>query len=122
MEKLKELILRLFKLENVLQSVTGYVETRVELFKLEIRTDVAKAISRAMALLFLSFLAFLFLLFLSIGLAFFMNSIFESQHIGFFILAVVYGVLFLVFYLTRKSIEANLERQFLKKQKNKVID
>ena len=119
MEKLKELILKLFKLETVLQSLTGYVETRVELFKLEIRTDVAKAISRAMALLFLSFLAFLFLLFLSIGLAFFMNSIFESQHIGFFILAVVYGVLFLVFYLNRKSVEANLEHQFLKKQKKK---
>jgi uncharacterized membrane protein YqjE len=122
MEKIKDTLLKLFKLENIAFNLTGYVESKLELFKLEIRTDVTKALSRAMTLIFLALLGFLFLLFLSLGLAYLVNSFFDAQYVGFFVLALFYGIVFVSLYVNRKALTSNMEEQILKSQKNKVID
>jgi uncharacterized membrane protein YqjE len=122
MEKIKDTLLKLFKLENIAFNLTGYVESKLELFKLEIRTDVTKALSRAMTLIFLALLGFLFLLFLSLGLAYLINSFFDAQYVGFFVLALFYGIVFVSLYVNRKALTSNMEEQILKSQKNKVID
>jgi len=122
MEKIKDTLFKLFKLENIAFNLTGYVESKLELFKLEIRTDVTKALSRAMTLIFLALLGFLFLLFLSLGLAYLINSFFEAQYIGFFVIALFYGIVFVSLYINRKALTSNMEEQILKSQKNKVTD
>ena len=122
MEKIKDILFKLFKLENIAFNLTGYVESKLELFKLEIRTDVTKALSRAMTLIFLALLAFLFLLFLSLGLAYLINSFFEAQYVGFFVIALFYGIVFVSLYINRKALTSNMEEQILKSQKNKVTD
>lgn len=122
MEKIKDILFKLFKLENIAFNLTGYVESKLELFKLEIRTDVTKALSRAMTLIFLALLGFLFLLFLSLGLAYLINSFFEAQYIGFFVIALFYGIVFVSLYINRKALTSNMEEQILKSQKNKVTD
>jgi uncharacterized membrane protein YqjE len=122
MEKIKDILFKLFKLENIAFNLTGYVESKLELFKLEIRTDVTKALSRAMTLIFLALLGFLFLLFLSLGLAYLINSFFEAQYVGFFVIALFYGIVFVSLYINRKALTSNMEEQILKSQKNKVTD
>jgi uncharacterized membrane protein YqjE len=122
MEKIKDILFKLFKLENIAFNLTGYVESKLELFKLEIRTDVTKALSRAMTLIFLALLGFLFLLFLSLGLAYLINSFFEAQYIGFFVIALFYGIVFVSLYINRNALTSNMEEQILKSQKNKVTD
>lgn len=122
MEKIKDTLFKLFKLENIAFNLTGYVESKLELFKLEIRTDVTKALSRAMTLIFLALLGFLFLLFLSLGLAYLINSFFEAQYVGFFVIALFYGIVFVSLYINRKALTSNMEEQILKSQKNKVTD
>ncbi len=122
MEKIKDILFKLFKLENIAFNLTGYVESKLELFKLEIRTDVTKALSRAMTLIFLALLAFLFLLFLSLGLAYLINSFFEAQYVGFFVIALFYGIVFVSLYINRKALTSTMEEQILKSQKNKVTD
>ena len=122
MEKLKDIILKLFKLENIAFNLTGYVETKLELFKLEIRTDVAKAVARAVAIMFLGFLGFLFLLFLSLGLAFLINSLVDVPYLGFFVVAIAYGGAFVLLLLNRKKFAAGIEDQLLKSQNKKSID
>jgi uncharacterized membrane protein YqjE len=122
MEKIKEIILKLFKLEGIAENLTNYVETRLELFKLEIRTDFAKAIAKALALFFLGLLAFLFLLFVSLGVAYLINELFRSSYIGFFSVGMLYGLLFLLLYTNRKSFSTTLETQLLKPHKDKLVD
>jgi hypothetical protein len=122
MEKIKDILFKLFKLENIAFNLAGYVESKLELFKLEIRTDVTKALSRAMTLIFLALLGFLFLLFLSLGLAYLINSFFEAQYVGFFVIALFYGIVFVSLYINRKALTSNMEEQILKSQKNKVTD
>jgi uncharacterized membrane protein YqjE len=122
MEKIKDIILKLFKLENIAFNLTGFVEARLELFKFEIRTDVTKALARAMTLVFLALLGFLFLLFFSLGLAYFINSLFEAQFVGFFVIAIVYGILFISLYINRKKLISSVEEQLTRSQKNNVIE
>jgi len=117
MEKIKEIILKLFKLEGIAENLTSYVETRLELFKLEIRTDFAKAISKALAMFFLGLLGFLFVLFVSLGIAYLINRFLESSYIGFFLVGIVYGFLFFLLYIKRKSFSAAIETQLIKTQK-----
>lgn len=122
MEKIKDIILKLFKLENIAFNLTGFVEARLELFKFEIRTDVTKALARAMTLVFLALLGFLFLLFFSLGLAYFINSLFEAQFVGFFVIAIVYGILFISLYINRKLLSSKVKELLTRSQKNNIID
>ena len=112
MEKITETILKFLKLDNLVSHVTGYVEARISLMKVEIRDDMAKAISRGMVMVALFFMGFLFLVFFSIGLAQFLNTFFNYSYAGYWIVAGIYGGIFLLLLLFRKSILAYFEAQF----------
>lgn len=64
MEGIKDTILKFLRLDNLASNVTGYVETRVKLLKIEIKEDVAKVLSKGLAQATIIFFAFLFLIFL----------------------------------------------------------
>src|SRR5258708_29967055 len=91
MDKISETILKFLRLDNFVQNLTGYVEARIELLKVEIREDVAKAIARGMGIVALFFIGFLFLFFFSVGLAQFLNRLFDGPYAGYFSLAGIYG-------------------------------
>ncbi len=104
MEKISESILKFLRLDNVIQHMSGYVETRIELMKADIREDVVLAISRSMVMVALFFMGFLFLIFFSIGLAQFLNSFFEESYTGYWSVAGIYGAAFLILLVFRKNI------------------
>ena len=68
MDKIFESILKFLKLDSLLQHMTGYVEARIELMKVEFREDLAKSMVQAIILITLILVSFLFLLFLKIKL------------------------------------------------------
>ena len=78
MENLKDKIFKLLRLDNLMDNLSGYVETRLELYKLEIREDVAKVLSKALIYGFIAILGMLFLVFFSVGLAHFLNVFFAG--------------------------------------------
>lgn len=119
MEKIAESILKFLKLDGLISHVTGYVEARIELMKLEIREDVGKAISRAIVVLTLVLVGFLFLLFLSIGLAHFIGSYFQSAYLGYWTVAGIYGFLFLLLLVFRKPIYEAFEQKMAEAMKRK---
>ncbi len=120
MEKIKDILLKLFKFENIAANLTGYVETRLELFKLEIKTDLAKALAKVVTLIFVCFLGFLFLLFVSLGASHLINTMLDSYYAGFLIIASLYGILLLVVVGNRKKIMTFMEAEILKRtSKNK---
>ncbi len=114
-----ESILKLLKLDNLVGSLTGYVEARLELLKAEIREDVAKAIAKSLVTVAIFLVAFMFLTFFSIGLAYFFNRYFEDTFAGFWIVAGIYGGILLLLLLFRKSIHEYFERQLAEMMKRK---
>jgi Putative Actinobacterial Holin-X, holin superfamily III len=119
-EGLKEKIFKLLRIDNLMENLTGYAEARMELFKLEIREDVAKMLSKAMIYGILAIFGFLFLIFFSIGLAQFLNGFFSHPYIGSWIVAGGYGVAFLTLIVFRDSIDQAFEKRFLEFIKRKA--
>ncbi len=113
MDKIAESILKFLKLDSLINHVTGYVEARIELMKVEIREDVAKSIARAIVAVTLILTGFLFLLFLSIGLAHFIIAYTHVAYIGYWSVAGLYGFLLLIVYVFRKPIYERFEKQFM---------
>ena len=111
MDKLAESILKFLKLDTLVGHVTGYVETRIELMKVEIREDIAKTIARSIVLISLILVGFFFLLFVSVGLAHFLATKLQSAYMGYWAVAGGYGILFLILFLFRKPIYAAFEQR-----------
>ena len=112
MDKIADSILKFLKLDSLIGHVTGYVEARMDLLKMEIREDIAKAIASAVVAVALSFVGLLSFLFFSVGLAHFANSYFDQPYAGFWSVAGLYGFLFLILLLFRKPLAGYLEKQF----------
>jgi uncharacterized membrane protein YqjE len=119
MEKISETILKFLRLDNFVQTLTGYVETRIALLKIEIREDIAKAIARGVVTLAILLIGFIFLIFFSIGLAHFLNQFFAVTYAGYWLVAGFYGLLFLLLILFRKDIHLYFERKLSEMIKHK---
>ena len=112
MEKITESILKFLHLDSLVSNLTGYVEARIALMKVEIREDLAKAIARGMVLVALFFMGFLFQVFFSIGLAQFLNTFFEYNYAGYWIVAGIYAATFLLLLVFKKNIYDYFEKYF----------
>jgi hypothetical protein len=110
MEGIKD-IFKFLRLDNLVDNLSGYLETRLELFKIEVREDVAHVLAQALMIIAVLFLALLFLLFFSVGLAHFLNGYFSKPHIGYWIVAGIYGLPGLLFIIFRKKISLALEQR-----------
>jgi hypothetical protein len=119
MDKIKDTIFKFLRLDNLMGSLTGYLEAQVALVKMEVREEVAKILSRGLVLVTVILLATLFLLFFSIGLAHYLNGFFQQPYIGYWIVSGIYGLPCFTFLLFRKSISHSIEKYFDKHIKHK---
>ncbi len=109
---LKDTLSRFFKLDSLIENLTGFVETRVELLKIEVKEDVAKGLAKAAAWLMISFVSFLFVVFVSIGIALLIAERLGAVA-GFMIVSGVYFIAGLVLLLARARVISRLESAFL---------
>lgn len=112
MEGIKETILKFLRIDSLVDHLSGYVDVRVKLLKIEIREEVAKVLSHGLVHITLAFFAFLFLIFVSIGIANYLNSVLGDSFSGYWIVAGVYLVLFGIMILFRKKIDRSFEKYF----------
>jgi uncharacterized membrane protein YqjE len=119
MESIKDTIFKFLRLDNLIENLSGYMEARIELLKIEIREDVAKVLAQALMVVTILFLALIFMLFFSVGLAHFLNSFFEQPYIGYWIVAGIYGIPCLIFIVFRKKIGHSFEQHLMEKIKTK---
>lgn len=113
MEKLKEILLRFFKLDSLAEHLNGYIETRVALIKVEIREEVANVLSRGLIIFVMFLTGILFLLFISIGIAEYVNTLMSSEYLGFVIVGGFYGTVLILMILFRKGLLKAFEKQFV---------
>ena len=118
-DKIKDSIFKFLRVDNLVGSFSGYIETRLQLYKMEIREDVSKALSKALVYAVLGFFAFLFLIFFSVGLAHFINFFMVGSFAGYWIVAGIYAVAFLLVLLYQKPLYGNIEKRFLDMTKRK---
>ena len=91
---LKDTLSKFFKVESLIENLTGFVETRVELLKLEVKEDVAKGLAKGVAWFVIGFVLTLFLVFASIGLALLIGATL-GLFAGFMIIASLAGLCWL---------------------------
>jgi uncharacterized membrane protein YqjE len=118
-DSIKEAFSKFFKLDSLKENLSGYIEARVALLKMEVREDVAKVITRALVFGVIAFLGLLFIVFLSLGLALFINRYFQESYVGFYIVAGFYLLLFLIAIVFKKEIYNYLEHVFKDKLEHK---
>ncbi|HEY9006283.1 phage holin family protein [Ohtaekwangia sp.] len=107
---IKDSVLKFLKLDSLVHNLTGYVETKVELMKLEIKEDLAKGLSRIAVFIAIVFAFVLFILFFSVALAF---KIGESIGIfgGFAVIAAFYLLLAIITVASREAIFNKLQKE-----------
>ncbi|GIL22696.1 MAG: hypothetical protein BroJett042_12090 [Bacteroidota bacterium] len=111
MEGIKDTLFKFLRLDNLVDNLSGYLETRLALFKIEVREEIAHVLAQALVIVTILLLSILFLLFFSVGLAHFLNGYFGQPYIGYWIVAGIYGVPCLIFLIFRKKIGHAFERQ-----------
>ncbi|MBS1682352.1 MAG: phage holin family protein [Bacteroidetes bacterium] len=116
---IKDSIFKFFRIDNLVNSLSGYVETRVELLKLELREEVARVVSHGLMLVVLFLLGLLFLVFFSFGLANYFNKFFNDQYAGYWIVSAIYLLLFLVLISFRSKIVRYFENHLIEQIKRK---
>jgi hypothetical protein len=108
---LKDTLSKIFKVDSLLSHLTGYVETRVELLKVEVKEDLSKGLAQGVVYLFIAFIFALFLTFISIAAAILIG---RSVGIitGFSLVAVLYLICGLILWSSRAKLIARMEDRF----------
>ncbi len=108
---LKETLSKFFKVDSLLGNLTGYLEARVELLKVEVKEDLSKGLAKGVSYLVIAFIFALMLTFLSIAAALLIG---KSLGIitGFGIEALVYLIGVVVLWLNRDKLIARMEDLF----------
>ena len=113
-----ESIFKFLRLDNLINSVSGFVETRVELLKLEMREEVIKIVAYGLMVSACFLLGLLFLIFFSIGMANYISAMYETSYTGYWIVAGVYGLIFIIIIFLRKSIGHFIENHLKEQAKH----
>ena len=109
---LKDTLIKFFKLDTMANNLTGYVEARMELLKIEIKEDVARGVSKVVVFVVLAFAFMLFLFFISVGLAYWIGESVGTPA-GFAIVSGVYLLIAIILFVRRNEISHKIEKQVL---------
>lgn len=113
MENIKDKILKFLRLDALIDNLSGYVETRVALVKIEVREEVANILSRGLVIMLIIMVGFLCMLFLSLAGAQYLNTVLESAYAGYVIVALVFGFILLLLLVFRKGFFKMFEKKFV---------
>jgi len=89
---------------EISEEVESYVQNKINLTKLQIAEDISRLFSSTAIIVVLSYFSFFTLLMLSLAGGHFLSSILGSTELGFLIIAAIYALLALVFFLMRKKV------------------
>jgi Mn2+/Fe2+ NRAMP family transporter len=115
---LKENLLKFLKLDSLIENVSGYIEARIDLLRIEIREELAQGISRAVVYVVLLAIVMLFVFLTSMAVAF---KIAESlgAFAGFGIVGGIYFVVGLLLYFFRNPIAERIQVRLNERMKKK---
>ena len=110
----KSKLFKFLRIDAIIENLTGLIEARLELAKLEIKEEVAKIGARIVAGVVFAFLLVLIIIFFSFSVATWINSLLASNFLGHFIVTAFYLIIlillivFKVHIWLQKKIESTL--------------
>lgn len=114
--------LKFLKLDGLLDSVKGYIETRIQLFKLEMQEKAANVITSAIFIGLLIFCGLMMLMFLSLALGNYLNEVFGNSYMGFCALGLFYLIMVILLAsnvsrgVLHRKVQKSIKQAFVKKK------
>jgi uncharacterized membrane protein YqjE len=96
--------LDIFRVKNIVNALIGYIETKVELYKIQFKEEIANALSVVVMVIIFSMIGLLFVFFLSHFIAQVINNYVDSYYVGYLIVTFVYLIIGIIVYFKRKKI------------------
>jgi uncharacterized membrane protein YqjE len=123
-KKEKGKLFKFLRLDAIIDNLTGLIETRIELAKIEMKEEVAKIGARIIAGVVLSFLLVMIIIFLSFSVATWINSLLESAYWGYFIITGFYLVFFILIIVLKAHIwlQQKIESSLIDTEENTEED
>ena len=115
---LKDSILKFLKLDGLIESLTGYIESRIELTKLEIKEDIAMGLAKVLLAILLGVVFTLFIILISIAVAHLIAKSLGAFG-GFAIVAGFYLIVGMLLLAFRNAISEKLQDYLMKIMKKK---
>jgi len=98
----KSKLFKFLRFDAIIEHLTGLIEAKLELVKLELKEEVARTGARIIAAVVFSFLLVMIVIFISLALATFLNHLIGNPYIGYFIVTGFY-ILVLVLLIAFKA-------------------
>lgn len=114
----KDSILKFLKLDSLIENLTGYVEARIELTKMEIREEIAKGLSKVLLFILMGAVFTLFIVLISVAVAHLIAKSIGAFG-GFAVVAGFYLLLGLLLFAFRGVISEKLQEHFVHVMKKK---
>jgi len=108
--------LDIFRIKNIVNALIGFIETKVELYKIQFKEEIAKALSILVLVIIFSMVGMLFILFLSHFISRLLNDLFDSQYLGFLIVTGFYLLSGIVVYLLRVRIADSITNMMFQEE------
>ncbi|KYG76802.1 phage holin family protein [Roseivirga echinicomitans] len=96
--------MKLFDFNRLIEAFNGFIETKVELWKLEAKEEISALIAKMLVVMLVALGALMALLFFTLALAFLINELLDSDIWGFVIVGGFYAVITIGLFLKRKII------------------
>lgn len=87
------------KTESLISNLMGYIDTRIDLLKLEIQTKLKNGFVGLMRAIVLGFAALMAVIFLNIFIGLLLNDLLDSHFWGFGIVTLFYIILLVIFIM-----------------------
>jgi uncharacterized membrane protein YqjE len=111
-------ISKFFKLDNLVSNLTGYLETKVELMKVEMKENLAESLGKTITYLLIAFVVAMFLLFFSLGVAIELADRFGNFW-GFGFVALFYILVGIILLVNHKKLSKKITTQLSETFKKK---
>lgn len=115
---LKDSLIKFLKLDSLVNNLTGYVETRIELMKVEVKEDLAKVLAKVVIFLLVAFFTIIFVLFLSIAMAAYLATV-VGEFGGFAIVGGIYLIVAIIVFAMRENLSQACEKLLIQALKKK---
>jgi len=122
---MKDKILKLLKLDSLFENLSGYVESKIELFKVEVREEVVAILSKILVLLIIALCLFFCLILASLGLAYYLGTLVGMTG-GLLIVAGIYLLILILLIVFREQVSEGIHTMVMnmavtdKKDKNET--
>jgi hypothetical protein len=106
--------LKFLKLNGLFENIKGYIDKRLQLFKLEAMEKASNIVASLSILFLLAFMFLMMLLFFSLALGSYLNHLLESTYMG-------YVVLTVFFFLVVILLTSNISNGFLHRKIRNIL-